>query len=294
MGKHRGTKERHEAYKTYKAEGHSNREVAERFGISIGTASQVCKGIAPQQSRPGIDYQAKNQYTSESFDREANARRWVEEKLTGFEYAGNFTGIDGFADIRCTKCGAVSTKSFVAIRHGHARCSNCIAIANEAKADAKRKAAEERKRITQENKANREAEAFLATRLIQCEECGTIFATRNENRVCCSTRCSRKRLDRLKEVKRRIKLSDALVDKGITLQELYQRENGVCYLCGGKCEWNDKEEIPTGIVCGNSYPSIDHVLPLALGGKHEWSNIRLAHRSCNAKKADKVLPLVIK
>jgi len=32
------------------------------------------------------------------------------------------------------------------------------------------------------------------------------------------------------------------------------------------------------------YPSIEHVIPIAKGGKHTWDNVKLAHRKCNMEK----------
>jgi 5-methylcytosine-specific restriction endonuclease McrA len=32
------------------------------------------------------------------------------------------------------------------------------------------------------------------------------------------------------------------------------------------------------------YPSIDHIIPLALGGYHERRNVHTAHRICNSRK----------
>ena len=37
-------------------------------------------------------------------------------------------------------------------------------------------------------------------------------------------------------------------------------------------------------IAGNMYPSIDHVIAVANGGTHEWSNVKLAHRICNSNK----------
>ena len=42
----------HAKMRAYKAEGHSASEVAEHFGVSEGSAQQICKGIAPQKTRP--------------------------------------------------------------------------------------------------------------------------------------------------------------------------------------------------------------------------------------------------
>ena len=33
-------------------------------------------------------------------------------------------------------------------------------------------------------------------------------------------------------------------------------------------------------------PEIDHIVPLARGGKHEWSNLQCACRACNSEKSD--------
>ena len=41
-------------------------------------------------------------------------------------------------------------------------------------------------------------------------------------------------------------------------------------------------------ICGNNYPTIDHVIPLAKGGMHSWDNVRLAHHNCNSIKGDRL------
>jgi 5-methylcytosine-specific restriction endonuclease McrA len=48
------------------------------------------------------------------------------------------------------------------------------------------------------------------------------------------------------------------------------RDGGICYLCGSK---------PTG-----RNLTLDHVIPLALGGPHVAWNLRVACRSCNGRK----------
>ena len=58
---------RNRQMRQYKAEGHSISEVAEHFGLSDGTAGKICKGIAPQRSRPCKTY--RNQYTNGQFNR---------------------------------------------------------------------------------------------------------------------------------------------------------------------------------------------------------------------------------
>lgn len=41
--------------------------------------------------------------------------------------------------------------------------------------------------------------------------------------------------------------------------------------------------------CGKRATTVDHVLPKAKKGKHEWSNVVAACKTCNSKKADKTL-----
>lgn len=51
------------------------------------------------------------------------------------------------------------------------------------------------------------------------------------------------------------------------------RDNSICHLCGKKAK-------PSEI-------QLDHVIPLAQGGNHHESNLRVAHQSCNASKRDR-------
>jgi len=56
-------------------------------------------------------------------------------------------------------------------------------------------------------------------------------------------------------------------------QVIFRRGNGICRLCGRKCEWNDWEA--------------DHIIPWSKGGKTEIENGQILCPSCNAKKGDR-------
>lgn len=58
-----------------------------------------------------------------------------------------------------------------------------------------------------------------------------------------------------------------------------------CAICGGMCDWNDR--IWNGN-CGPTYPSKDHIIPLAKGGTHTWDNMQVAHIICNSEKGASV------
>jgi hypothetical protein len=61
---------------------------------------------------------------------------------------------------------------------------------------------------------------------------------------------------------------------------LVARDQGVCGIC----------EEPVVDTKGPMKPSIDHVIPLARGGKHEIENLQLAHYRCNLSKGARIPP----
>ena len=76
-------------------------------------------------------------------------------------------------------------------------------------------------------------------------------------------------------------------DKDITLETLYNRSDGICALCGEKCDYEDYVFRDKVFIAGNRYPSIDHIKSLSKGGSHTWDNVQLAHKLCNSIKSDK-------
>lgn len=283
---------KYEKYREYKRQGHTNTEVAKRFGISEQTAQRACAGIAPQGITEAVRDPTlkRNQWVSSDKTLEEHAEELIAERTPWFEYVGGFTNSNGSVELRCKKCGAIVTKAMVSIRHAKATCDNCRKKkadkerAKKEKAKAEQRAARETERAKrkQENEAKRIA--YIESITHACTICGAMTT----NKYCCSQKCSRKRADQIKEVSRRAKLKAAMVDKTITLQSVYEKDKGVCYICGGVCDWEDKEERDACVVCGNRYPSIDHVVPLAKGGLHAWDNVRLAHRYCNTLKRDTI------
>ena len=269
------------AMREYKAQGHSMQEVADHFGVSGQTAQRVCKGISPQTHKRKPK-QYRNGWNHEK--QEANAIRIIEERAPSFEYVGGFTNTDGFVDIRCKNCGAVLHKSFVSVRHGKATCENCAHIES-----VKRKAHE--KLIKTQKKEWEKAVKRKAKQLsfAVCECCGSLFfPTSGCNKKYCSAECADKHHNSTKKDRRMRKLSTVMVDKDITLKDLFKRDGGVCAICGKRCRWDAKEERADGtIVTYKDYPSVDHIVPLSKGGKHAWNNVQLACRSCNSRKGDR-------
>ena len=122
----------------------------------------------------------------------------------------------------------------------------------------------------------------------ECVVCGTLFyCLKSSKKKTCSAECSRK--NHVSSDKRIPKAQ--IVDRDITLNRLYKRDNGICWICGGLCDFNDHAVAKSGYIYpGENYPEIEHVIPVSRGGLHSWDNVRLAHRKCNAIKKDDIYP----
>lgn len=118
-----------------------------------------------------------------------------------------------------------------------------------------------------------------------CDECGNEYETSSKSQRFCSYKCKTKNRNKLNELQRRKYYIEG--DNTISLSKLIDKENNLCYICGAECNSNDLVTDDKGtVICGNEYPSIEHVIPLSKGGKHEWNNVKLAHRVCNIKKSN--------
>lgn len=285
---------RNQKMREYKAQGHTMQEVADKFGVNVLTAQKVCKGIAPQLSSGcfGTNRPPANKGVINADDKVApfiNAR--IKSTL---EYAGNYTGCDGRADLRCKVCGEVFNRAMGSIRHGRVACPKCA----KRKADEVRAVREEKERIKaaeteakrkdlEERKAEQrkiEAEKREA-RKHPCIVCGTIT---DRPKYCC-TACANKAANKTKEHRRRERIKTQMVDKDITVEGLFRRDVGKCWLCGERCNFEDYTVRDGNFIVGDWYPSIDHVIPLVKGGEHSWANVKLAHHRCNSIKHDKII-----
>ena len=137
-----------------------------------------------------------------------------------------------------------------------------------------------------ETKRKRLANKTITMYRPECLECGERFKTLTKSQRICSDKCRRSRNNRRKDTR----IPEAqIVDRDIALPKLYIRDKGICYLCNEKCDYSDIKTTKDGYkYAGDTYPSIDHVMPVVHGGLHAWDNIRLAHRHCNSIKSDTI------
>lgn len=125
---------------------------------------------------------------------------------------------------------------------------------------------------------------------LKCIECGGIFKGTSLHQKLCSTECSRVRRNKQQRLRKDKRINDDNnIDKDISLETLYKRDRGICYICGGKCDFGDHTQINGHFTAGPNYPSIDHIIPISRGGMHAWDNVKLAHHHCNSMKSD-ILP----
>lgn len=122
----------------------------------------------------------------------------------------------------------------------------------------------------------------------ECVVCGNKYIAHHPFAKYCSESCIRK-AQRKRTGNRKHRYKEITVDKDINLYKLAQRDHNQCQICGLFVNWNDFEKTDTTIICGNMYPSIDHILPISLGGLHSWDNVQLAHRGCNTRKSNKYI-----
>ncbi len=124
-----------------------------------------------------------------------------------------------------------------------------------------------------------------------CVCCGKEIDTRN-GRKFCSHACGKayRGIGRKYKLPKTERLKEAVaVDKTVKLHTLILRDNNVCQICGKPCDLYDYEVTASGaMLCGDRYPTIDHIFPCSKGGSHTWDNVQLACLKCNRDKRDNV------
>jgi 5-methylcytosine-specific restriction endonuclease McrA len=88
---------------------------------------------------------------------------------------------------------------------------------------------------------------------------------------------TRRFIARVEMSQQRAKRWGARIVESVTGENVWRRDNGLCYLCG----------LPVEML----KMSIDHVIPLSKGGEHSYANCRLTHARCNRKKYNKILEI---
>jgi len=124
-----------------------------------------------------------------------------------------------------------------------------------------------------------------------CKECGKTFMTEcgNTHSVFCCSVCAivyekkqkRKSERHKKALNQQKKERERLIRKNfvddVSYDVLFKRDKGICQICG--------MPVPQEKGCDNNWDgTIDHIIPLTVGGEHSYENCQLAHRICNSLK----------
>ena len=72
-----------------------------------------------------------------------------------------------------------------------------------------------------------------------CISCGELFYTNQSQKKYCTKECRKKLYNKTIRSKRHQQITSREHDNDITLKQLYIRDEGRCYLCGGQTDWND-------------------------------------------------------
>lgn len=109
-----------------------------------------------------------------------------------------------------------------------------------------------------------------------CPECGERIArpTRAQAVGFCSRRCARR--DERRRYRARRAGSGV---RTLTFRTIAERDNWTCQLCGESVD--HRLTVPELLA-----PTLDHIIPLALGDTHTEDNAQLAHFICNSMKSD--------
>ena len=218
---------------------------------------------------------------------------------SGFDYVGGYQMMKKPITVRCRVCGRTFDRQahvFRDVANGTWKNKNeCPLCRQDRIAESRRERSEKKEhdaRIIAEFRAESKA-ALISLQLVErlatrvCRNCGNeycIETTGYNSKSYCSEKCMKRWAMRIKNDRRLKRMKRRVHDNDITLEKLFNNSNGICYLCGKPCDWDD---IVNGNA-GDSYPSIDHVIPLSKGGTHTWDNVKLAHRSCNLVKRDSI------
>lgn len=106
-----------------------------------------------------------------------------------------------------------------------------------------------------------------------CTDCGSPFRRKNAG-----TRCVPCGLARRCHAETLRREAEQAGDKDIHWKSLGERDKWRCHICGDKVP-----KIP-GTATNALGATVDHLVPIHAHGTHTWTNVALAHRTCNVSR----------
>lgn len=264
-------------------DGYTYTEIAKKTGINIETLRKFCQRKGPQGLLRSISLQKQEKKIAEEL-----------EKLNlGITLIGGYINNNSPVIVQCNTCNKyfVWNVRHVRKRIKSVRCPHCWKDRKSSQHSQKKAHAT----AALINKGKGRITTYIERRekTAVCKFCETQYRKRlgygNTQKIYCSEKCFTAARERAAENARHHR--DRRLKKckkkewGINVPRLYKRDGGICWICGSATDLSDKVTREDGtIVCGDWYPSVDHVIPIAEGGDHTWDNVKLAHRRCNSER----------
>lgn len=123
-----------------------------------------------------------------------------------------------------------------------------------------------------------------------CVMCGVLYAPCNSQARYCSKRCQRKfhkpkgpqpygPAERARDQRRRARVKQAKVGEFFRIEQIAERDGWRCGIC--------QRSVDAALTWPHPRSrSLDHIIPLSLGGEHSAANARLAHLHCNVLRGN--------
>lgn len=255
------------------------------IAMELGRTREATKSKARDL---GLVSKWTNTKSGENFGKEFN------KAYEDFVYVGGYINNKSAFTLRCRKCDNVFERNAIVMgTRKNIVCEVCARLERHKKALVIEKARMLRtlknklKRIVSDMERNKQLEERnkqLENHV--CKECLNRFKATIMGTAYCSDTCKWRVAGR----KRRHRIRENGKVENIRLGQLIVRDNNVCYLCNECCDREDYTITTDGhFIVGETYPSIDHVVPINKGGTHTWDNVKLACFSCNAIKSDNLI-----
>lgn len=178
--------------------------------------------------------------------------------------------------------------------HHKCRCDDCKSARREyirRRREEKPEAYREYRRRSYENSYEREAQTRQRFRAANPEYRRNHYEANREKTAEYTRRWRTENPEKIRELRsvdnhrRRSRMREAFVED-VSPIEVFERDNWKCQIPG--CIYPDE---PARMDVGRYDPllaSLDHVIPLSRGGKHERDNLTCSHLQCNQKKHTRV------
>lgn len=280
----------------YRQQGLCSFEIAEILGKEtkgiIAIANNIGYPFTDEEKRRSFELAQERNALSEPERIQKNIK-YMQENHPEWEYISGEISSDDYMTIKHNVCGQIIKRSAISMRHNsNIRCEYCLKQKREQRETERAKQQE----IAEQERIKKKIERFWEQPFTQevvsfCPACNSAYIKTDRTKYC-SEKCANRIYNARHKDRRLRRIKSANVNYNITLERLYERDHGICWICGEECDYNDYRRDDKGsFIVGGNYPSIDHIYPLSKGGEHSWENVKLAHCYCNTLKSDKVVSI---